>query len=118
MDPSNTTLIIFIYVIKDGSTIQWYSSITCIVISSKLRYTFILCFYHKMLPGLINNDFKCILGIWLLLETGHEEMTQVPICIICQTVQSTRELTFKKGKLLEYKMLHRFHSCAVRLWLC
>lgn len=115
MDPSNTTdnfHIVISDVIKDGSTIQWYSSVTCTVISSKLRYTFILkCFHHKMLPGLINNDLKCILGIWLLLETGHEEMTQVPRCIICQMVQSTRELTFKKGKLLEYKMLYRLHSC-------
>lgn len=64
-----------------------------------------------MLPGLINNGLKCIVGIWLLSETEHEEMTQVPKCIICQMVQGTRELTFKKGTLLEYKMVHRLHSC-------
>ena len=67
-----------------------------------------------MLPGLINNDLKCILGIWLLLETGHEEMTQVPRCIICQMVQSTRELTFKKGKLLA-NLSHQQHAKIIKI---
>ena len=41
MDPSNTTdnfHIVISNVIKNGSTIQGYSSVTCTVISSKLRY--------------------------------------------------------------------------------